>query len=323
MCGAAMAEVRPSEAMIAVRDWMFTPIVDDASGSAQVRGFLALRDKSTSTGDNLVAVWYQRPASPAGEWEAKTWEVADHWEAIKTLKDQYGISDVHDAVWPTDDEQTGGPAVSPPKEYASGFVADDEIGIAVSASPERGYLIEVLASIGYKVGDVEFDKELIGACGQKAWLDTMATSVEVNHAAPDTMLAPGSTIIMDFIAGCTLAQANPPTPRTCPRTVSYGAWPATWTCPASPGAWQGPTGDANGPCKYSRSMTCTQTRTVSITNTNCTVSTSTQTRNQIQRQDATCARLPNGGCPPPATCIGAILFTPNETIEGPAFPVIR
>ncbi len=129
--GAAQTVSQPAPSRVRIDNWTLVPVVQTTGGVRHVQGVLALKDKSTAVGDNLVAVWYTRPASTTAEWPAKTWESTDQWDAIKTVKAEVGVDDSWDAFWPTSDSQTYTPP-APAKEYSKGFLATDPLGYAIN-----------------------------------------------------------------------------------------------------------------------------------------------------------------------------------------------
>jgi hypothetical protein len=99
--------------------WTLTPIYEAQGGTpSEVIGFVALADPEFVVGSNLIAVWYQH--SPNG-WSAKTWETADPWEAISSVKQGMGISNSEDERWGVPGATSGDPAEQP-KDYANGVL---------------------------------------------------------------------------------------------------------------------------------------------------------------------------------------------------------
>jgi len=166
---------RPTGRSLNVGDWSFVAVVQRGSnGSAGVVGVLALLDKDAAVGENIVSVWYERPASANSEWPSMAWSETDQWSAIKWVKDTYGIADDFDGFWPTKDTDTSA-AVKSPEDYVKGILTNDPL-FAVVDSTDREAIIALLADIGYKAANISFEQS--AACEAKNVLDGYATTVE-------------------------------------------------------------------------------------------------------------------------------------------------
>lgn len=293
LSGVALADERPSMAVTEVDAWTFVPLVNNNSGGVKVDGFLALRDKSTSFGDNIVAVWYKRPAS-GSVWETLTWESTDQWDAIKTVKTELGISDTYDADWPTTDAKTTTPPAGT-VVYYKGFVASDPLVAQLDTDPNRDFWIDVLVEAGYKASDVNFDKKEGTNCGQSEWLSQMVTVTEANENAADKSTAPGTSAFISFAVGCTATAAAPP----CKVKITSTGAESAWTC-STPNNWIEYVDTTTTPasCCAKRSRVCTQTRSLTYIGSDCLSHTVTQTRVKTQTQkECTTSRNANGTCP--------------------------
>lgn len=249
---------RPTGFHLPVVDWTFVAVVErGVNGEASVPGVLALYDKDLATGDNIVAVWYDRPTSPSAEWGAVSWSNTDQWSAIKWIKTEYNISDDFDGFWPTKDVVSSTPAQTP-EVYDKGLVTMDPLAPIV-AQPDRDAILALLTAAGYKSADIAIEK--VTSCPAKYVLEGYSKTVE--FAVEN--FGPGSTgwgvpqwngvdvdVVVDtFLStqvpqGClVLAQAPVPVPVVPAVPVVPGTTRPQPGTPLNPGApWQRETLDA-------------------------------------------------------------------------------
>lgn len=201
--------------------WTFNPIyTQTAETGPSVVSFLALADPAALSGDNIVAVWYQRDA---GGWTAKSWETSDPWEAIKSVKLALGVADEEDERWGVPGSDDDLAAVEEPKDYTVGVLAEDPLAPLIVGSPDRAALVEFLTSIGYKAADVPVDKD--DGCTTNAKLDGMAADAAA-------MVADGDETILSLSSQASLCDVFAGPPR--------GPRPTKPAKPANPPAWSPP-----------------------------------------------------------------------------------
>ena len=166
---------RPTGFHLPVEDWTFVAVVErGVNGEASVPGVLALYDKDLATGDNIVAVWYERPTSPSSDWAAVAWSSIDQWSAIKWIKSEYNISDDFDGFWPTKDAVSAA-LPETPEVYDKGLVTIDPLAPIV-AQPDRDAILALLTAAGYKSADIALEK--VTSCPAKYVLEGYSTTVE-------------------------------------------------------------------------------------------------------------------------------------------------
>ncbi|MBY0308139.1 MAG: hypothetical protein K2Q09_05310 [Phycisphaerales bacterium] len=214
--------------------------------------------KAVATGDNLVAVWYVRPATVSGAWDAKTWDSTDQWDAIKTVKAEAGIADGWDSYWPTSDSPTFAAAL-PAKAYSKGFLATDALGVAVNSQMQRDAYVEALTEWGAKVADLNFEKMESG-CGDKPVLNAIAETVGAAASSPTMTLEAEMTLFNTTLAAtCEDYEECAQPPATPAPTVIPGTtipMPANCVTLNSPANWQSsllerdPPSDTVGACCY-------------------------------------------------------------------------
>lgn len=177
----AQETVRPSEVRVVREGWTFVPVVASSNGTISVHGVLALRDMEQVVGDNIVAVWYQNPGAAGESWPAVSWESQDQWKAIKWVKEQTGVEDRWDYLWPssTPIEEAFS---EQPVEYSAGLLEGDPLSEIASGSDAQEWL-QVLTAIGYKSASISIDMD--GPCDKTIVLSALADSAAYAMAAPD------------------------------------------------------------------------------------------------------------------------------------------
>ncbi len=166
--GEPAPEFNVGELHLQIDGWDIVPIYslvenadagpDQSPWTVRVRGFFVATDPVATTGENLIAVWYERPDDPTQEaWTAHTWDQGDISiaEAASSVKLSLGIPDIQDQLWAIDDLEFVNPKV--PVPFASGFVAGDPLAAPVNASPNRDEDIALLKDAGYPLADVPFE----------------------------------------------------------------------------------------------------------------------------------------------------------------------
>jgi hypothetical protein len=259
--GSASAQVehRPSESRLTVGDWTFVPIEEVAGGTQHVHSILALRDKTTSNGVNIVSIWYEPPQAGATAWVAKCWDSQDQWEAIKNLKAGLGIGDSYDALWPTADQLSAAPPFEIPKDYVKGFKVTDPTGQAISQSADRDLLVEAFTEWGYQSADLAFEKDAY-TCGADTFLDhlkaawediltTKAATVEAGSAIMQAHLAAACSMPVSQTTTTSPSRIVPGTTITIPSNCDWLSTSPTW----APGdIKRDPDSDSTGMCCYKR-----------------------------------------------------------------------
>lgn len=156
--------------------WTYHVIYSRDAGTVQAQNILALADPQSVAGENLKAVWYIRNGQA---WEAKSWEVADQYAAVKEVAAQLGITDAD--AWRWDLAAAAVSAAVPagvPASYVSGMLESDPLLTVVQSSGDRDGVIELLAAIGYKVADIPAEKTGQGNCDETSVLWGMAAATE-------------------------------------------------------------------------------------------------------------------------------------------------
>lgn len=138
-------------------DWALTPIMQKQPSSAWLtRAVLALRT-TEATGDNIVAVLYERDPSSPCHWIAKSWASSDPWDAIKTVKADFSIGDEYDPRWQVGQGPKDTSTPKPTYAYVKGFFADDPVGIAINDAPDRDEYVTAFVEWGYCSAKVPFE----------------------------------------------------------------------------------------------------------------------------------------------------------------------
>ncbi|MFG0292681.1 MAG: hypothetical protein ACF8MJ_05955 [Phycisphaerales bacterium JB050] len=166
--GDPIPEFNVGELHLQVDGWDIIPIYslienpgadpDESSWDVRVRGFFVATDPVATIGDNLIAVWYERPDDPAQElWTAHTWPQGGISVAVAaySVKLNLGIPDIQDQLWAIDDLNFVTAKESVP--FSSGFVAGDPLAEPINASPNRDEEIQILKDAGYPLADVPFE----------------------------------------------------------------------------------------------------------------------------------------------------------------------
>lgn len=242
---------RPAGVRVTQQDWIFVPVVVQGLGSPTVPGVLAIRDKSAAVGENIVAVWYENPQAVGTEWPAKSWESQDPWEAINWVKQEQGIGDEYDVLWPTSDPKTASNPTEIPKNYVKGLLTMDPLA-ELASQPEGDQLVEILTAIGYQSASISVDKS--GPCDTKVILAALADTTVFAVLARPAFTQVESRFASLVPATC--AQVVPPPPPPPPPVIPGTTTPQPGT-PLSPGApWQRDTTPPRGDPTCSTATTC-------------------------------------------------------------------
>lgn len=229
----AQSVSRPAGVRVTQKDWDFVPVVVQDVGTLVVPGVLALRDTSQTVGDNLVAVWYENPGGQGIEWPAKSWESQDQWEAIKWIKEQFGIGDEYDLLWPTIDPKTEDWSTEVPQNYFKGMLTSDPFS-ELTTEPDGETVVALLTAMGYKSASIDVDK--VGPCDTRVILPALA-----NTTAFAVLGQPPLEQVEDRFAAlvpATCAQVAPPPPPPPPPVVPGTTTPQPGP-PLNPGGpWQ-------------------------------------------------------------------------------------
>lgn len=181
-CSTGLAQNRVLPSTFSLGSWMFKPIVDTAATGHQINDIVAIAAPGTTANANIVAVWYHRPATDQGSWEAKTWATTSVAEAIKAIKVTLGLPDSDDELWPNAgvvEIQTAS-GLSELRDYDKGFMSDDPLHAVVSSSPDRDSIVEFLKNIGWPVANMTFETATgANACLKDHVLYGMAAAGEV------------------------------------------------------------------------------------------------------------------------------------------------
>lgn len=293
--------------------WHMKPIYCDTTAGPHVQSFLALAKADTTSGSNIVAVWYIRDTTDPTLWTSKSWTTLDAAEAVKSVKISMGIPDSEDPNWQLDEPLEVLPGQTPEeaKDYSKGILVDDPLYPIVAASTDHTSLVQMLKDIGYSVADVTI--EHAANCESAVLLTDIAIAFEWGIAQPITTEAEeaaaseGTNAMMTVLAAC---QAPPP-----PCTPSVGAW-TNGAVTAGPCNWVYTSQDVvtrmggyNHTCNYEARKYFRQTRTATATRSDCTTYTCTQIRIGYAAAAGSCTSwyatgTPLPACPTPPSCLG-------------------
>lgn len=200
---------RPSGVRFASGDWTFVPVVKNVAGDWSSPGILALRKKDLVVGDNIVSIWYERPAVVGGAWAATSWVSQDQWQAITFVKNRFAIGSEHDFLWPTNDPVTAPASPETPLPYSHGLFVEDPLS-ALPNDANRDQVVTVLTELGYQSASVTLEQ--IGPCEGSVVLQGLsATAILAASTSP-----PASTLENFFLTGVPLscAEIGVPSPPT-------------------------------------------------------------------------------------------------------------
>ncbi len=216
--------VHPSGLSFRLDEWTLTAVLQSDGTNVSVKGVLSLRDKDSATGANIVSVWYENPGVEGAEWAATAWESQDQWDAIKTVKQWYQISNYWDFLWRTMDTESGLPPSEVPKEFYNGLFIDDPLYDLVTED-EREVIIAFLDGIGYQAADILIEEYGQGwFCQPESILWSYAEATKFDVVAPD---ATDTELLSQPFAGVliTCAQITPaPAPPPPPPPPACGTW---------------------------------------------------------------------------------------------------
>lgn len=204
--------------------WRFKPIYSETQGAIHVESFLALAKSDAVVGDNIVAVWYIRDTSATGGWAAKSWLTTSVKEAVWSVKQVTGIPDTEDPNWELDEPLGVLPStIEPPKDYDKGVLTLDPLYPVISMSPDPAPLVELLATIGYKVASVSLEQSAtctpIGQLVELAGAFEWGIAQVVTDDASAVAQAEGTLEFLTTIGSC--GETTPSAPCT---PGLAGAW---------------------------------------------------------------------------------------------------
>ncbi len=232
-----------------IGSWVYKPIYRSDLADHRVDHIIAMAKPGTAKGQNITAIWYQRPANDDQPWTAKAWEAGTVAEVIKTVKSSLDIPDVDDATWPNV-SKTGIQAASvlqQGKKYQKGFLADDPWGAVVAESSARDEIVSALKDWGMKVADPSFEKSeddyiclkemvLLGIAKSASKL-TGLTSETIDDTNTTAMVQLAFDTYKDVVTGsCTITIPIPwDLPDVAPRIIFPLKWiemgpPENWKC---------------------------------------------------------------------------------------------
>jgi hypothetical protein len=296
LAGAALGQsYRLSHVGIEEGSWFFTPILRVDTDPQRVDSLVALAKIGAASGDNIVAVWYQRDATSDTTWTTKSWRTSSVEQAMKSVKVALSLPDEDDQWWPVGDTvaMNAIPTPDDPADYYKGLLADDALADLVTTSPDRDYLVSVLVAIGYKAADIDIEKVTSEqSCVTVDVLTAMAKGAEAGLSTSD------SEAIEEVAASYVAAQ--------CGWCISipwtwYGT-PTAWSTCVYPGflfssgVWDPLSGWWH--CCYTNTCTCTQTRTKTTRDWHCVRTTITQT-NTRTCVETDCCNMVARPCPAP------------------------
>jgi hypothetical protein len=183
----AQSTFRPGDSRLRVGDWTLVPIEEVTPISRSVHSLLALRSKDAAVGSNLVAVWYLPPAAGTQQWSAKTWDTTEHWDAIKTIKENLSIADGSDVLWPTTDQLQPWNAPKVASKYRKGFKQEDVLLAAVDGLPNRDQVLDAFTGWGYKSANPSFEKTS-NAYSADTFLSGVKSAFEATYAVTNDKL---------------------------------------------------------------------------------------------------------------------------------------
>ena len=304
LAGQSLAELvsRPVGIRVTQGDWVLVPVIYEDTNLVAVTGVLALRNKAGAAGDNLVSVWYENPNASEAEWPAKAWTSMDQWEAIKWVKESFGIDDKWDFLWPTSDPKTLGASSEAPQTYYKGLLESDPFA-ALTSDPSNEQIIDALTTLGYQSASIKVDKN--GPCDTKNILPVLSDTVAYAVAARPPVAAVQARYAALVPVAC---QAPPPPPPPPPPPLVPGTTTPQPGVPLNPvGPWQtGPRPDRLVPSCSTATTCCYGQQIIWLyTTTNWLGLTVIEyCESEITWSCPAPAGTPPAPCPPAPTCSG-------------------
>lgn len=278
--GALGQQEHVAEMSLQVNAWRFKPLYHEVTGGVRVDGFLALALGGSTTGNNLVAVWYQRGEGTPAEWSAQSWITTDPAEAVKSVKSALGIPSSEDAAWGVDASLAvvEGDPVAQPVGYGVGLLVQDQYYGIVASLPDPAPVVQMLTEAGYTAADIAVDTSV--NCVTNDQLETLAAGFEWGIVQPVTTddEAAAQTVGTSQMIASAVACWIPPPPCVC-------SWTPWVTGPVRRGACNMVlTGTTSGPvaggtlytCNYEARQYYTCTATCTATWTDCSAHLCTQ-----------------------------------------------
>lgn len=302
VCGAGTV----SRVKIEMDGWHYVPTLSQSG--TRVESILAIREPGTEVGSNLTAVWFKRGQNL---WRTYTWTTQDRAAIIKYVKDDIGIGDQWNYLWPV---SPGATAASAPVGFMSGVVGSDSVRSSIESSSVPESAVRALELLGHPAAALHLELvDLVHGCDQTAVLEIVAEGIQLELAQSPTNAGLGIDAMTDDLASLTCLDmcwdrevviAGP----TC-TGCNIGA--AGWGAPP-PG--YGPTWIGGGQCAmvcwYQATLNCTYSRTMKQINWDCSTCTWTQTGTTSESLIRKSTEyFPNCVQPVPYACPGA----PDDT----------
>lgn len=215
-----------SQSQVQVGSWTFCAAYTTDAAGVDVDNLLALADLSTTTGENLIAVWYQR--QPDNTWSSKSWDTADPVQAAKSFGTSLAVPDQELSDWLKG--PSGAIVTIDAKDYSNGLLADDALQEIVDSSPDPESMVEYLVSLGYKAAITPADKS--DSCSSSIKLGVVAAEAANLLGAPSgavlTFSSSGSLCVAQGTGPIGTLPTLPTKPTTAP------PWSPPGTVPTAP-----------------------------------------------------------------------------------------
>ncbi|MCH7847962.1 MAG: hypothetical protein IIB53_06320 [Planctomycetes bacterium] len=284
-----------------VDDWTFVPTM----AGSRVDSILALRDQSTIVGSNISTVWFRRGTN---SWIAMAWSDPDQSKAIGHVKQELGISDKYDDLWPVMPESEG---TTTPALFKNGVFIDDPLVAVIEASLDPQATVDNLVAVGAAAASIQLELlDLTNNCDESLIFEALAEGIELQMSGQGDGEDHAYTGIQTL--GCI---------SFCIRWTWTISGPTLIGCNC---AWGGASSNewmaihCAMICHFNGTSTCTYTRTRKRRTWSCTTCTWTETRTKTGDVQCTSTEyFIENGCVDPRTLPGGYTCPPGPDCSCP------
>ena len=214
---------------------MLNGVYSGTAGAPLLEDVVAVAVPGTTTGSNLVAVWYHKTGA---NWATMSWSSTNPWSAISYVKAQLNISGSEDGNWSVAPFVVVGEEVAVAEQYNGGLLTSDPLYGIVTGTPNAPTIIQTLTSIGYASADLSVDAGV--DCTVDATMESVAARFDNLITSGDSgVLTISSPLNCEAMAG--IPMGDPPVLPAKPTTAPPWSPPGTDpTLPATPAWLPGP-----------------------------------------------------------------------------------
>lgn len=279
-------------------NWHYLPVYRATASGSRVESLIAVAKPGTTTGNNLVAVWFRHDADG---WHEYSWATGSREVAAESVNSYYSIPAAEFDRWTCVGVDVAGNPQTPQQEQPApqGVLEGDPAAELVATSSDPATVLSALVAFGWQGADITTN---LGIHGPDAatMLDRLSAATQVMLDGQDSpTFDPGT--VPDVLVASTVPPCDP---------ITYEATAVTtWTTPSG---WGYQYETMFGLCVYHRTRCRIERRYVYTRDAACVLTVCVSSRTVCQVEEVRCSKV-GGSCPatPAAGCAPTTPFTPN------------